>query len=339
MKTEFLTMENLGKAIDALRQGEIVAFPTETVYGLGADATNTRACQKIFEAKGRPADNPLIIHVLDLSGLERLIRGPLPETARILAETFWPGPVTVVLPANDTIPLAVRGGMPTVAIRVPSDEIARSLIEGLGRPIAAPSANRSGRPSPTRALDVWHDLRGQIPYIIDGGESLVGLESTIVDCSLDEPVLLRPGFVGLETLESVLKRKVLLPGANTPHKAPGMKYTHYAPHAPVIWINMKEDHLIEEALRKLDHEYHRNIALLAPLKWQNYCAKFFLALGDNVETVAHGLFSGFRELDRHNPDAIVVIWDENDSGVGLAIANRLGKASLKQFGRVRQVRE
>ena len=132
MKTEFLTMENLGKAIDALRQGEIVAFPTETVYGLGADATNTRACQKIFEAKGRPADNPLIIHVLDLSGLERLIRGPLPETARILAETFWPGPVTVVLPANDTIPLVVRGGMPTVAIRVPSDKIARCYDDTRG---------------------------------------------------------------------------------------------------------------------------------------------------------------------------------------------------------------
>ncbi|PSR24566.1 translation factor SUA5 [Sulfobacillus thermosulfidooxidans DSM 9293] len=329
MQTVMLTADQLDQAIAALKQGEVVAFPTETVYGLGADATNEQACQKIFQAKGRPADNPLIVHVLDQDGLEAVTGGRVPSTARILVEKFWPGPLTVVVASNDKIPLSVRGGMPTVAVRAPSHPIARKLIEGLGRPIAAPSANRSGRPSPTRALDVFHDLQGRVPFIIDGGESFVGLESTIVDCSLPEPVLLRPGFIGLETLESVLGQRVLLPGAHTPHKAPGMKYRHYAPQAPVIWINMREDRRIEETLSHLKQEFDP-VALLAPQKWQDYPVSFFRVLGEGVDEVAHELFTGFRELDNKKPGAIVVIWPEDDSGVGLAIANRLGKAASRQ---------
>ncbi|MCL4494018.1 MAG: L-threonylcarbamoyladenylate synthase [Firmicutes bacterium] len=341
MVTELLGADNLSKAIRALKDGEVVAFPTETVYGLGADATNSRACQKIYEAKGRPSDNPLIVHVLDIRGLESVVAGAMPKTARVLAEKFWPGPLTVIVASNDTIPLLVRGSMPTVALRAPSHPVARELIEGVGRPLAAPSANLSGRPSPTRAIDVWQDLQGRIPYIIDGGDSPVGLESTIVDCSVEPPVLLRPGFIGRETLESALGERVLLPEAGTPHKAPGMKYRHYAPRAPVIWINMREDHHIEKALFQLKKEFP-NMALMAPRKWQRMVPESFLALGDTAEDVAHGLFTGFRELDDGNPDAIVVIWEENDHGVGLAVANRLGKAAarfVKQEGTARQVRK
>ncbi len=337
--TEILSADNLSRGIDALKNGEVVAFPTETVYGLGADATNSEACKKIFEAKGRPADNPLIVHVLDIKELENVLTGQMPKSAQRLVEKFWPGPLTVIVPSNDTIPLLVRGFMPTVAVRSPSHPIARELIQAVGRPLAAPSANRSGRPSPTRAADVWQDLRGRIPYIIDGGNSPVGLESTIVDCSVDPPLLLRPGFIGLQTLESVLGGRVLRPGADAPHKAPGMKYRHYAPRAPVIWINMKEDYHIEQALLQLKEEFP-GMALMASRQWQRCVAGPFLQVEDTAQDIAHNLFSGFRELDQAKPDAIVVVWEENDQGVGLAVANRLEKACTKQLtweGCVRQV--
>ncbi len=341
MITEILRGDNLSPAIDALKKGEVVAFPTETVYGLGADATNSRACQKIFEAKGRPSDNPLIVHVLDIKGLESVLAGSMPKAAAVLTEKFWPGPLTVIVPSNDTIPPLVRGFMPTVAVRSPSHLIARALIAAVNRPLAAPSANRSGRPSPTRVKDVWQDLQGRIPYIIDGGDSLVGLESTIVDLSVVPPLLLRPGFIGLEMLESALGERVLIPGAETPHKAPGMKYRHYAPRAPVIWINMREDHHIERAIARLQKKFP-NMALMASGKWQRMHFGSFVTLGDTTEDMARQLFSGFRELDQRRPDAIVVVWEENDRGVGLAVANRLGKAAaleVKEEGPEKQVTE
>ncbi len=341
MITEILRGDNLSPAIDALKKGEVVAFPTETVYGLGADATNSRACQKIFEAKGRPSDNPLIVHVLDIKGLESVLAGSMPKAAAVLTEKFWPGPLTVIVPSNDTIPPLVRGFMPTVAVRSPSHLIARALIAAVNRPLAAPSANRSGRPSPTRVKDVWQDLHGRIPYIIDGGDSLVGLESTIVDLSVVPPLLLRPGFIGLEMLESALGERVLIPGAETPHKAPGMKYRHYAPRAPVIWINMREDHHIERAIVRLQKKFP-NMALMASGKWQRMHPGSFVTLGDTTEDMARQLFSGFRELDQRKPDAIVVVWEENDRGVGLAVANRLGKAAaleVKEEGPEKQVTE
>lgn len=329
MQTVILPSGQLLPAVEALKSGEIVAFPTETVYGLGANAWDGAACLKIFEAKGRPADNPLIVHVLDEAGLMELTARPLPDCARKLVAAFWPGPLTVVLEADPKVPAAVRGSLPTVAVRSPSHPVARRLIELLGAPVAAPSANRSGRPSPTRAQDVLEDLNGRLPYIIDGGDSPVGVESTIVDCSGGKPVLLRPGFIGRDVLQKVLGESVLLAGKNTAHKAPGMKYTHYAPQAPVIWINMKDEQRTLQALNALRKEYSR-LALLAPESWQFYRTQAFRGIGQDVNAVAHGLFAGFRELDRTHPDAIAVVWQAEEAGVGLAVANRLAKAASRQ---------
>ncbi|POB09763.1 threonylcarbamoyl-AMP synthase [Sulfobacillus sp. hq2] len=329
MQTVILPEDRLAPAIEALKAGEVVAFPTETVYGLGANAQDPQACRKIFEAKGRPVDNPLIVHVLDENQLRELVPGPLPECAKRLVHAFWPGPLTLVLEADKRVSEVVRGGLPTVAVRAPNHPVARALIDGLKAPIAAPSANRSGRPSPTRATDVLRDLQGRVPYIIDGGDSMVGLESTIVDCAVDPPVLLRPGFIGRDRLEKVLGQPVLLAGPETTHRAPGMKYRHYAPQAPVIWLNMRDDQRIGQELDHLRQEFS-TLALLAPLRWQAYPAQAFRPIGQDVNTVAHGLFTGFRELDDMHPGAIVVIWPKDTAGVGLAVANRLGKAASRQ---------
>ncbi len=329
METVMLAPDDLQPAVRAIQAGCVVAFPTETVYGLGADATNAGACLKIFAAKGRPGDNPLIVHVLDGAGLRALVLGALPQSAAALTRIFWPGPLTVVVQSNDSIPVEVRGGLPTVAVRAPSHYVARTLIAQTGVPLAAPSANRSGRPSPTRAADVLADLTGRVPYIIDGGDSPVGLESTIVDCTTDPPVLLRPGIIGLQALEQALGGPVLRAGSHTPHKAPGMKYIHYAPKSPVIWINMKDSDQISRQLRCLREEYH-TIALLAGESWRHENPQAFREIGQDVNAAAHNLFTGFRELDRGQPGAIVVVWAEDERGAGLAVMNRLGKAASRQ---------
>ncbi len=222
-----------------LRQGGLVAFPTETVYGLGADALNPRAVARIFAAKGRPADNPLIVHVTGPEQAGPELVASWPEAGRRLAERFWPGPLTLVLPAGPAVPAVVRAGLPTVAVRCPAHPVAQALIAAAGTPVAAPSANRSGRPSPTRAEDVWADLGPHLDMLLDAGPVPVGVESTVVDVTVWPPRLLRPGGVPAEDLEAVLGVPLAVPpvvAAGEAAPAPGMKYRHYAPEAPLVLV-------------------------------------------------------------------------------------------------------
>ena len=223
------------RAGDILKEGGLVAFPTETVYGLGGNALDAQASAKIYAAKGRPSDNPLIVHIADWDALYK-IASEIPPEAKKLADAFWPGPLTMILKKSDAVPMATTGGLDTVAIRMPSNEVARALIRAGGGYVAAPSANTSGRPSPTCAAHVAQDLGGKIEMIIDGGNANIGLESTIVDLTEGKPTILRPGYINQEMLEQVLDevemdRGLISPDSNVHPKAPGMKYRHYAPRA------------------------------------------------------------------------------------------------------------
>lgn len=234
------------KAAQILREGGLVAFPTETVYGLGGNALDEQAAKKIYEAKGRPSDNPLIAHISCMEELEPLVR-EIPKAGRILAERYWPGPLTMIFPKSSLIPYGTTGGLDTVAVRMPKDRIANRLIRLAGVPVAAPSANTSGRPSPTTADHVWQDLEGKIEMVVDGGPVGIGLESTIVDVSSPVPVILRPGAITQEMLGQVLGQISLDPAISGPAqeglrpKAPGMKYKHYAPRAEMTLVEVKEE--------------------------------------------------------------------------------------------------
>lgn len=225
--------EALKKGAELIRAGEVVAFPTETVYGLGADAFNEVAVRKIFEAKGRPSDNPLIVHIADEKGLEGLV-SDVSDSAEAIMKKFMPGPITVIMKKGEKVPLSVTAGLDTVGIRMPSNAVSREFIRECGTPIAAPSANRSTHISPTNAEHVFEDMDGRIPLIIDGGESEVGIESTIVDASTDVPTILRPGAITAEMLAEVLGAVRTFSGKVVVAKAPGMKYKHYAPSCETV---------------------------------------------------------------------------------------------------------
>ncbi len=234
------------KAAQILREGGLVAFPTETVYGLGGNALDEQAAKKIYRAKGRPSDNPLIAHISCMEELEPLVR-EIPKAGRILAERYWPGPLTMIFPKSSLVPYGTTGGLDTVAVRMPKDRVANRLIRLAGVPVAAPSANTSGRPSPTTADHVWQDLEGKIEMVVDGGPVGIGLESTIVDVSSPVPVILRPGAITQEMLGQVLGKISLDPAISGPGqeglrpRAPGMKYKHYAPRAEMTLVEVKEE--------------------------------------------------------------------------------------------------
>ena len=261
MTGENLDMDAIKKAGDILKAGGLVAFPTETVYGLGGNALDPQASMKIYAAKGRPSDNPLIVHIAELEQLEK-ITTEIPEGARILAEKYWPGPLTMILPKADIVPRETTGGLDSVAVRFPSDRVAQELIKAGGGFVAAPSANTSGRPSPTMAEHVEEDLGDAIDMIIDGGQVGIGLESTIVDFTEDVPVVLRPGYISLEMLQETLgdvrmDKGLLITDSSVHPKAPGMKYRHYAPKADLSIIEGNEEdvvacinHLTDEAVAK-----------------------------------------------------------------------------------------
>lgn len=336
MKTEILSHDYITQATKLLAAGDLVAFPTETVYGLGAKASNEAACQKIYHVKGRPADNPLIVHISERQQMEQWVRTPLSGLAAALTEEFWPGPLTLVLPALDHVNPVVRGGLDTVAIRMPSSWIAQQLIGELGHPIAAPSANRSGRPSPTTAQDVRDDLNGLIPLIIDGGACREGVESTVLDLSQELPILLRPGSVTLEALTAVVGT-VLLPGEHTVARAPGMKYTHYAPKAPVIWVQGNKSNLstLIECIKSEvwgSNDWYGIMALdeiIDAVRMEGLPLTDYYGLGMSDHEAAQRLFHGLRELDKNHPKAIFVVWDQTE-GLGRAISNRLQKAATRQ---------
>ena len=265
METKIFSKENIDEAAEILRQGGLVAFPTETVYGLGGNGLNPEAARKIYAAKGRPSDNPLILHVAKIEEVLPLVDS-IPEKARLLMESFWPGPLTLIMKKSPLVPLESTGGLQTVAIRCPDNALTLSLIEKAGIPVAGPSANLSGHPSPTEAAHVYHDLAGRIEGILDDGAVGIGVESTILDMSTDRPTLLRPGAITLEDLEEVLSEKPevdpTLLGKKMEDgfvpKAPGMKYRHYAPRAEMILFRARKaenaDRRIAEAILRFLEE-------------------------------------------------------------------------------------
>ena len=337
MKTQRLIVDNnvnkiqaYTQAVEKLNAGEVVAFPTETVYGLGAIATDEQAVAKIFEAKGRPSDNPLIVHFGEAKQISDYV-SEIPEKAKACIDAFWPGPLTLILhtKANVFAP-NVTAGLQTVGVRIPDHPVAIELLQMLGQPVAAPSANRSGKPSPTTALHVEKDLSGRIPLILDGGATGIGLESTVVDFTVDPPVILRPGGVTANMLSDVIG-EVIEPDMakvddQTTPRAPGMKYTHYAPDAPVYLIQPNRE-AIDNALKQI-HMNQQKVALLAPDDFQHAEADWFFSLGNqqNSDDSAHRLYAHLRACDETEADIVLVTVPEK-TGVGAAIYNRLEKAA------------
>ncbi len=324
MKVVEPTREAILEAAELLRQGRLVAFPTETVYGLGADATNERAVAAIFEAKGRPRFNPLISHVLDAAHARQLVAWT--DTAERLAQRFWPGPLTLVLPRAPGSPIALltTAGLDTAAIRAPSHPIAQALIRAAGRPIAAPSANRSGAVSPTRAEHVVDSLGERVPLVIDGGPCLVGLESTVLDLSSEQPTLLRPGGVTREAIEAVIGAIALsdaLPHGDSARKSPGQLASHYAPARPV-------------RLHATSVSADEGLLAFGPQVPQGAMLTYNLSPAGDLGQAAANLFAMLRALDRPGIGRIAVM-PIPESGLGLAINDRLRRAAADDGGKSR----
>ena len=329
-------MNILGEAAEILRNGGLVAFPTETVYGLGANGLDGQACKKIYEAKGRPSDNPLILTIGDISGLYPIVSRVTPNAEKII-NAFWPGPITLVLPKAECVPMAVTGGLDTVAVRYPSNKIAQELIKAAGIPVAAPSANSSGKPSPTRASHVEFDLNGKIDMIIDGGAADWGLESTILDVSEDKPVLLRPGAVTQEMIEEVVGNIDVdpavfsKPSGDIVPKAPGMKYKHYSPSARVILVTGPGENVINTINEKAEEDADNGlkVGIMATEQTKDsYNCGSVLVVGDRnrPETIGANLFKILRKFDFIGVDVVYSeVFDED--GEGAAIMNRLNKAA------------
>ena len=339
--TEQLTEEDKKKieaAGDILKQGGLVAFPTETVYGLGADALNPEASKKIYAAKGRPSDNPLIVHISNMKALEK-ITSEIPEKAKKMAKEFWPGPLTMIFPKSEQVPLETTGGLETVAVRMPNHPIALALIDAGGGYIAAPSANTSGKPSPTKAEHVALDMDGKIPMILDGGAVGIGIESTIVDFSTEIPMILRPGYITPEMIQKVIGEVKMDPGLSmddpTAHpQEPGMKYKHYAPKADLILVNGAQEKVIQKIneLVNMAQESGKKTGVIGTDETcGRYQAGIVKSIGTRSEedTIARHLYGILREFDDLDVD---VIYSESFSTprIGQAIMNRMLKAAGHQ---------
>lgn len=327
----------LEDAASILQKEGLVAFPTETVYGLGGDALDTEAAKKIYEAKGRPSDNPLIVHIADMDSLLDLV-DEIPEKAYQLSDKFWPGPLTMIMRKSNKVPYGTTGGLDTVAIRMPSNKIALQLIRESGVCIAAPSANTSGRPSPTKAEHVIEDLNGKIDMIIDGGAVGIGLESTIVDLTSEIPTILRPGFITKEMLEEVIGNveidETIIAKKTDPNlrpKAPGMKYKHYAPKAELTIVEGTEQAVVDTinayAAQKMEKGFRVGV-IATDETFARYKASCVKTIGSrhDEEQIARGLYAILRDFDEQEVD---VIYSEGfaDSKLGQAIMNRLLKAA------------
>ena len=325
------------RAAKVIKEGGLVAFPTETVYGLGANALRQEASKKIYAAKGRPSDNPLIVHISEINDVKALV-SEIPKNFEVLTEKFWPGPMTLVLKKSDIVPAATSGGLDTVGIRMPESDVARALIKASGVPIAAPSANTSGRPSPTSASHVMEDMKGKIDMILDGGSVKFGLESTIVDLTGDTPTLLRPGAITVEMLKEAIGRIDIDPSieagplSNQPPKAPGMKYKHYAPKGDMEIVRGQEGDVLEyfksESLR-----YGKGLAVITVdehMEWLEIIKDTvnILSLGSikDIDIIAHNLFNILRKCDDLGVEHILC---EGfiEEGLGKAVMNRLKKAA------------
>ena len=328
------TKENIEKAAKIIRDGGLVAFPTETVYGLGADAMNADAVGRIYEAKGRPSDNPMIVHISRASDIGQLTRMLSPQIVEII-DNFWPGPLTIVVKKRPEVPDRTTGGLDTVAVRLPDNEIAQALISASCCPIAAPSANLSGGPSPTRAKDVIADMMGRVDAIIEGDDCRVGIESTVLDLSGDVPTILRPGIITAETIEAALGREVKYDASLTDAakhvqldpadgvaesdfqpKSPGMKYKHYAPKAEMLIVEGERSKVKAEIerLKTMNEKLDNSVGVIL------FEEKAFLE-------AAHDFFAKLRDLDSEGVDMILAGALSDSDGVGFAVMNRMLKSA------------
>lgn len=335
MNTEYLRITDELADADAIRragaviqEGGLVAFPTETVYGLGADAFNADAARRIYAAKGRPSDNPLIVHIADMASLDE-IACYIPDQARELARRFWPGPLTMIFHKCEALPKETTGGRDTVAVRFPSNTCAQALIKAAGGFVAAPSANVSGRPSPTNGTDVMEDLDGRVDIVIDDGDTVVGLESTIIDMTCEPPEILRPGAVTADQIREIIPAVALhAAGADDEARAPGMKYRHYAPKAPLHLCNGAV--VVDQIQMACDEDKQKGLKTGVLTCTENapfYRADCVQVIGSerDPEEMAHRLYACLRAFDRAGVD---VIYSEcfNPEGIGYALMNRLEKA-------------
>ncbi len=330
IKTIIIDKSQLNIGAEALKNGKLVVFPTETVYGLGADALNPEAVKSIFLAKGRPSDNPLIVHISDIEQLDQLVVN-VSEVAKKLMDAFWPGPLTLVMEKSEIIPDIITAGLDTVAIRMPSDPIALELISKSGVPVAGPSANISGKPSPTSEEHVIQDLNHRVDVIIRGGNTTVGLESTVLDVTCNPPKILRPGYITDEDIKKIagdVAYDPYLKDKNQVPKSPGMKYKHYSPDAEVIII--KGPKTIEKMIeiKESNERNGMNVGIMATQEILSHFSGLTCSLGDeeDMESVANQLFYCLRELDVKGVDVILTHAVEKQ-GLGMAIMNRLEKAA------------
>lgn len=327
-----IDLEELKKHAKLLSEGKTVIFPTETVYGLGANALDEDAVKKIYEAKGRPSDNPLIVHIHEKEQVHELAKD-VNDNAKIVMDRFWPGPITIILNKKDIVPKTTSGGLDTVAIRMPSHEIAKEIIKLSGVPIAAPSANISGRPSPTKAQHVKDEMEGRVSGIVLGGDSNFGLESTVLDLTSETPMILRPGSITKEDLESVLGKVELDPSLakkedNKKAKAPGMKYTHYSPDADVFIVSGSEEDVfnkVNELILTNDENGLKTGVMCLEKNKHKYNGEV-ISLGSTLEEVASNLFNVLREMDKLKVD-IIYSEEFEIAGIGQAIMNRLLKSA------------
>ncbi len=327
--------EVIAEAGEIIKRGGLVAFPTETVYGLGGNALDPKASEKIYAAKGRPSDNPLIVHIEKLDDLE-VIAKDIPKEAYDLAHACWPGPLTIILNKKKIVPDETTGGLPTVAVRMPSNEIAKRFIRAAGGFVAAPSANLSGRPSPTKAAHVAEDLDGRIDMILDGGESVIGLESTIVDCTSFPFTILRPGYIGERRLREILGEvrndpALMSAGKNEAPKAPGMKYRHYAPKGDLVIVGGEREKVIKEIGRLAKEAAasgKKTAVICCEEDRDRYAGIRVMTLGSigDEEEIAHRLFDTLRRLDEEEIEAVFSESFRTEN-MGAAIMNRLMKAA------------
>lgn len=338
METKYFTRENLPLAAHCIQSGEVVAFPTETVYGLGALAKVQEAVEKVYQAKGRPSDNPLIVHVHSVEQVKESVVD-FPEIAQKLVDAFWPGPLTIILTGKPGIYApAVSAGLPTVSFRMPNHPVTLELIRLVGEPIVGPSANRSTRPSPTKVEHVLEDLDGKIAGVCEGGASTVGVESTVLDLTNEKgPVILRPGIITQEEIEAVIGKlpeaKVFLKDKKEIPKAPGMKYRHYSPSKPVVAI--RSDLSLWKDVLKTYHQNDQKVSVLCNEEFLHQLAGMYevgFSLGErnHIASMNQHLFEGLRTLDKSNGEVILVEMTLEE-GAGIAYMNRLKKAATQLY--------
>lgn len=335
---EQIDIEEIRKAARWIKEKELVAFPTETVYGLGANGLDPEASAKIYAAKGRPSDNPLILHISDQEQLEPLVE-EIPKMAKKAMDAFWPGPMTIILKKSELVPKQTTGGLDTVAIRMPNHPVALALIKESGCPIAAPSANTSGRPSPTKAEHVFEDMDGKIACILDGGMVGIGIESTIIDFSGRTPMILRPGWITPKRLEEVIGSTVEIDPAvsgsrkrsEAAPKAPGMKYKHYAPKAELILVSGNEEKVVAYINQKVEerHLKGQTVGVIGTDETVRfYTGDVVISIGkkDSDQTIAHSLYDVLRRFDHEKVSVIYSqVFESGENG--FAIMNRLTKAA------------